>query len=133
MSVASLLLLADGRFPDGAHAHSHGLEAAIDAGVSAYVVDGLRKERIKAVLDLSIARFNAFRRLQDELHEARSELADRKTIDRAKALIMRQRGLDEEAAYTLLRSTAMRQSRRIVDIASALVTADELLGPGVVP
>ncbi len=109
------------------------MEAAIDAGVSAYVVDGLRKERIKAVLDLSIARFNAFRRLQDELHEARSELADRRTIDRAKSLIMRQRGLDEEAAYTLLRSTAMRQSRRMVDIAHALVTANELLGPGAAP
>lgn len=109
------------------------MEAAIDAGVSAYVVDGLRKERIKAVLDLSIARFNAFRRLQDELHEARSALADRKTIDRAKAIVMKQRGLDEQAAYALLRSTAMQQSRRIVEIATALVTAENLLGPGVAP
>jgi two-component system, response regulator / RNA-binding antiterminator len=109
------------------------MEAAIDAGVSAYVVDGLRKERIKAVLDLSIARFNAFRRLQDELHEARSALAERKTIDRAKAIVMKQRGLDEQAAYALLRSAAMQQSRRIVDIATALVTAENLLGPGVAP
>lgn len=109
------------------------MEAAIDAGVSAYVVDGLRKERIKAVLDLSIARFNAYSRLQDELNKARSDLAERKTIDRAKGLIMRQRGLDEDAAYALMRKTAMRQSKRIVDIAIALVTADELLGPGAMP
>nr|WP_310525061.1 ANTAR domain-containing protein [Polymorphobacter sp.] len=106
------------------------MEAAIDAGVSAYVVDGLRKERIKAVLDLSIARFNAFRRLQDELHEARSALADRKVIDRAKVIVMKQRGLDEDAAYALLRSAAMQQSRRIAEIATALVTAESLLGPG---
>lgn len=87
------------------------MEAAIDAGVSAYVVDGLRKGRIKAVLDLSIARLNAFRRLKHELHAARSALADRKTIDRAKAIVMKQRGLDEAAAYALLRTAAMQQSQ----------------------
>ncbi|MBC7522019.1 MAG: ANTAR domain-containing protein [Sandarakinorhabdus sp.] len=108
------------------------MEAAIDAGVSAYVVDGLRKERIKAVLDLSIARFNAFRRLQDELYAAQSALADRKTIDRAKAIVMKQRGIDEQAAYALLRSAAMQQSRRIAEIAAALVTAERLLGPGAI-
>ncbi len=112
------------------HSDMSMMEAAIDAGVSAYVVDGLRKERIKSVLDLSIARFNVFRRLQDELVEARSELADRKIIDIAKAIVMRQRGLTEDAAYALLRSAAMRQSRRIVEIANALISAESLLDPG---
>src|SRR3546814_16208396 len=75
------------------------IEAAIDAGVSAYVVDGFRKERIKPVLDLAVSRFNAFARLQNELNEARNALADRKAIDKAKALLMRRRGIDEPAAY----------------------------------
>ena len=106
------------------------MEAAIDAGVSAYVVDGLRKERIKAVLDLSIARFNAFARLQNEVKAAKSELADRKVIDRAKGIVMRQRQLSEDAAYALLRTAAMQQGRKLADIASSLITAETLLGPG---
>lgn len=106
------------------------MEAAIDAGVSAYVVDGLRKERIKAVLDLSIARFNAFARLQNEVKAAKSELADRKVIDRAKGIVMRQRQLSEDAAYALLRTTAMQQGRKLADVANALITAETLLGPG---
>ena len=105
------------------------MEAAIDAGISAYVVDGLRQERVKAILDLSIARFNAFSRLQDEVKAARSELADRKVIDRAKAIVIRQRGLSEPDAYALLRSAAMRQGRKIIDIAAALISAENLLGP----
>lgn len=103
--------------------------AAIDAGVSAYVVDGLRKERVKPVLDLAIRRFSAFARMQAELDEARSALADRKTIDRAKAILAASRGLAEPDAYALLRSTAMNQGRRIVEVAEALITASELLGP----
>lgn len=102
--------------------------AAIDAGVSAYVVDGLRKERVKPVLDLAIRRFSAFARMQAELDQARTALADRKTIDRAKAILMNHRGLNEADAYTLLRTTAMNQGRRIVDVASALITASSLLG-----
>lgn len=102
--------------------------AAIDAGVSAYVVDGLRKERVKPVLDLAIRRFNAFARMQAELDEARTALAERKTIDRAKAILMNTRNMSEPDAYTLLRSTAMNQNRRIVDVAEALITASSLLG-----
>ncbi|GAA0455709.1 MULTISPECIES: ANTAR domain-containing response regulator [Sphingomonas] len=104
--------------------------AAIDAGISAYVVDGLRKERIKPVLELAIRRFNAFSKLQAELDAARTELADRKTIDRAKAILMKSRGLDEPGAYALLRTTAMKQGRRIVEVAEALITAADLLGDG---
>ena len=107
------------------------MEAAIDAGISAYVVDGLRKERVKAVLDLSIARFNAFARLQGELTAVRTELADRKVIDRAKAILMRQRGLGEPEAYALLRSTAMAQGRKLADLAGALIATAELFEPEV--
>ena len=102
--------------------------AAIDAGVSAYVVDGLRKDRVKPILDLAIRRFNAFARMQSELDEARTALADRKTIDKAKAILLQTRGLAEPDAYALLRSTAMRQNKRIAEVAEALITAHSLLG-----
>jgi len=101
---------------------------AVDAGISAYVVDGLKKERIKPILELAVRRFSAFSRLRTELDEAKSELADRKLIDRAKMLLMRRRKLDEPAAYALLRKQAMDSGRRIADIAEALITADTLLG-----
>ncbi len=106
------------------------IEAAIDAGVSAYVVDGLRKERVKPILDLAVRRFNAFARMQTELHEARTELADRKTIDRAKSILMTSRGMSEPEAYSTLRTAAMNQGKKMVDIATALITASELLGGG---
>lgn len=102
--------------------------AAIDAGVSAYVVDGLRKERVKPIIELAVKRFNAFARMQAELDEARTALADRKTIDKAKAILMTSRGMSEPDAYALLRTTAMNQGRRIVDVAEALITASALLG-----
>ncbi|USU11518.1 ANTAR domain-containing protein [Sphingomonadaceae bacterium OTU29THOMA1] len=102
--------------------------AAVDAGVSAYIVDGLAKQRIKPVLDLAIRRFQAFARLQTELAEAKSALADRQAVDRAKAILMKRRGLDEPAAYALLRSHAMQSNRRIAEIADAIVTSDALMG-----
>lgn len=103
------------------------IEAAVEAGVSAYVVDGLKKERVKAILDMAISRFNAFSRLTRELEEARSALEDRKLIDQAKGILIKSRGLSEQDAYALLRRTAMNQNRRIVDIAQSLVTAAGLL------
>jgi len=102
--------------------------AAIDAGVSAYVVDGLRKERVKPIIDLAIRRFNAFARMQAERDEAVTQLADRKTIDRAKSILMNTRGLSEADAYALLRTTAMNQGKKMVDVAAALITASDLLG-----
>lgn len=104
------------------------IEQAIEAGVSAYVVDGLRKERIKPIVDTCISRFNAFKKLQDELTEARNALEDRKLIDRAKGIIMKAKGLSEDDAYKLLRSKAMNEKRRIADIAQSIITAAELLG-----
>ena len=103
------------------------IEAAIEAGVSAYVVDGLRKDRVKSILDMAVLRFNAYSRLQRELEEARSALEDRKLIERAKSILIEQRRLTEAEAYALLRRTAMNQNRRIVDIAQSLITAASLL------
>ena len=109
---------------------SETVQAAIDAGVSAYVVDGLRRERVKPILDLTISRFRAFDRLQRELTEAKSALDDRKLIEQAKAIVMKQKGIDEQSAYALLRRTAMNQNRKIADLARALVAAAALLAPG---
>jgi response regulator NasT len=103
------------------------IEAAIDAGVSAYVVDGLRQERVKPILDMAISRFNAFSRMARELEEARSELEGRKVIDRAKGILMKSRGIGEDEAYRLLRKTAMSQNRKIAEIAQSLVLAAGLL------
>jgi Response regulator with putative antiterminator output domain len=105
------------------------IEKAVEAGVSAYVVDGLKKERVKPILDMAISRFNAFSRLTRELEEARSALEERKIIDQAKGILMKTRGMAEPDAYALLRKTAMNQNRRLVDIAQSLVTAANLLGP----
>src|SRR5690349_4008177 len=110
------------------HSDETMIRAAVDAGVSAYIVDGLRKERVKPIVDMAISRFEAFDRLQRELLEAKSELADRKVIDRAKGILMRSRNLSEEEAYALLRQAAMNEKRRIADIAQSLVTAAGLLG-----
>lgn len=106
------------------------MQAAIDAGVSAYVVDGLRQERVKSILDMAISRFNAFSRLERELEEARSALEERKMIDQAKGLIMKSRGVDEATAYKLLRKAAMNGNRKIADVAESLVMSAQLLGDG---
>jgi two-component system, response regulator / RNA-binding antiterminator len=103
------------------------VQAAIDAGVSAYVVDGLRKERVKSILDVTISRFHAFDRLQSELHAAKSALEDRKIIEQAKAILMKQRSCSEDDAYVLLRRTAMNQNRKIAELARSLVAAAALL------
>ena len=101
--------------------------AAIEAGVSAYVVDGLRPERIKPVLDAAIARFHLFQQMRAELAATKAALEERKVIDRAKGLLMRARGIGEDEAYALLRKAAMDQGKKIVEVARALVTAAELL------
>lgn len=105
------------------------IEAAVEAGVSAYVVDGLKRERVKPILDMAISRFNAFARMSRELDEARSQLESRKLVDRAKGILMKTRGLSESEAYALLRKTAMNQNRKISEIAESLITAAGLLAP----
>jgi response regulator NasT len=101
---------------------------SIDAGVSVYVVDGLAASRIRPVLDLAVRRFNAFARLQAELDDAKGKLAERETIDQAKRILMQSKGVSEPEAYAELRRKAMSSSRRIIDIAEAVVTAHELIG-----
>ncbi|WP_036260443.1 ANTAR domain-containing response regulator [Methylocapsa aurea] len=103
------------------------IDAAVDAGVSAYIVDGLRKDRVKPILDMTISRFNAFARLKDELERTKSQLEDRKAIDRAKMLVMRAKAISEEQAYALMRKTAMNENKKIADIARSIITAAELL------
>jgi response regulator NasT len=104
------------------------IQAAMDAGVSAYIVDGLRKDRVTTILDLCISRFNAFSRLQTELDQAKDALEERKLIDRAKAIMMKAKGLSEDEAYALMRKTAMNQNKKIAEIAQVVITAAELLG-----
>lgn len=103
-------------------------QTAVEAGVSAYVVDGLSPSRIKPVIDTAIARFRMVRQMRTELAETRRALEERKVIDRAKGLLMKAKGIDEDAAYALLRKTAMDQGRRVAEVAEALVTATGLLG-----
>jgi response regulator NasT len=82
---------------------------------------------MQPILQTCISRFNAFRKLREELDEARSQLEDRKTIDRAKAIVMRLKGLSEDEAYALMRRTAMNEKRKLIDIARSLITAAEML------
>ncbi|UVC06508.1 ANTAR domain-containing response regulator [Rhizobium sp. TH2] len=103
------------------------IEAAVEAGVSAYVVDGLKKERVKSILDMAVSRFNAFSRLQRELADAKSALEERKIVERAKGILMKMRGLSEEDAFALMRQTAMNEKKKMSEIAQSVVTAAGLL------
>lgn len=109
---------------------SDAIAAAVEAGVSAYVVDGLRQDRVKPILDMAVSRFNAFARLTRELEEARGALEERKLVDRAKRLLMRSRGVSEEEAYSLLRKSAMNRGLRMSEVAQGLIAAADLLGGG---
>jgi response regulator NasT len=103
------------------------IEAAVDAGVSAYVVGELRKERVANILNLCISRFKSFARLQEELERALGALEERKIIDRAKGILMTAKNLTEDAAYGLLRKTAMNENKKIAEVAQSVVTAAGLL------
>lgn len=103
------------------------IRRAVQAGVSAYVVDGVQAHRVRPILEAAIARFEQHRDLQDELEQARLQLAERKVIERAKGIVMRQRAIDEPAAYQLMRRTAMDQNRRLVEIAESIISAADLL------
>jgi two-component system, response regulator / RNA-binding antiterminator len=105
---------------------SASIQASVDAGVSAYIVDGLKKERMKHILDLCISRFNSFSRLQDELERAKNLLEDRKVIDRAKGILMSAKKLTEDEAYTLMRNTAMKEKKKIAEIAQSIITAADI-------
>jgi response regulator NasT len=103
------------------------IDTVVAAGVGAYVVDGLRKERVKSVLDLCISRFKSYAALHGELEQVRESLRSRKLIDRAKGILMKERGLDEAKAYDLLRKQAMDGNVRLADVAQSVITAASLL------
>ena len=95
--------------------------------MSAYVVDGLRPDRVKPILDAAIARFHMFQRMRTELATTKRALEQRKVIDRAKGILMKAKRITEDEAYALLRKAAMDQGRTVADVAEALVTAAGLL------
>jgi response regulator NasT len=103
------------------------IKAAVESGVGAYVVDGLKKERVKSVVDTAVSRFKAFNDLRDELDRTKQALGERKLVERAKGILMRQRGLSEDEAYALLRKAAMSDNKRVIEIAQAVITAAGLL------
>jgi response regulator NasT len=104
------------------------IREAVRAGVSAYVVDGLDPNRIRAIIDVAVARFEDFQRLRGELAEANDRLVERKLVERAKGMLMKTRGLDEEAAYRLLRKFAMDRKLKLSQVAQQLIDAADLLG-----
>lgn len=103
------------------------MRAAIEAGVSAYVVAGLSRERIRPVMLAAITRFHMMARLRAELAATKAALDERKTIDRAKGMLMKAKGVGEDEAYAMLRRTAMGQGKKLADVAAALILAAELL------
>lgn len=103
------------------------IAAGMEAGVSAYVVKGLTQDRVQPVVDVAVAHFNRYHSMREELERARLSLVERKTVDRAKGLLMEQKGLSEDAAYKLLRKLAMDQNKRIGDVAHDLATYARVL------
>lgn len=103
------------------------IQAAVKAGVTAYVVDGFRVERVAAVFEAAVTRFQEFQALRVERDEAVARLTERKHIERAKGILMRRRRLDEEAAYHTLRKMAMDRGLRLAEVARSVVVAEEAL------
>jgi response regulator NasT len=103
------------------------VQESVDAGVSAYVVGEIKKERVRHVLDVCVSRFNYFSRLQVELERAKTALEERKIIDRAKGMLMAAKSLTEDQAYALMRTTAMNENKKLANIAQSIVTACDLL------
>jgi response regulator NasT len=104
------------------------MDAALEAGVSAYIVAGLQAERVKPVLDVALARFRREQKLLDELQGTRQKLAERKIVERAKGLLMTRYRLSEDQAYQRLRSMAMNKNMKLAEIAQRLIDVEDLLG-----
>lgn len=103
------------------------IQQAVRAGVSAYVVDGLDQHRLGSILDVAVARFQETWRLRQELAETRASLTERKNVERAKGILMKQRGFDEPTAYHALRKMAMDKNLRIGQVAENVISVAELL------
>ena len=108
-------------------ADTESIHRAVQSGVGAYVVDGLHKDRVKTILDTAVGHFNTFNKLREELERANQALEDRKLIERAKGILMKERGVNESEAYGLLRTAAMNENRRIIDVARGVVSAAGLI------
>lgn len=103
------------------------IHVAVRSGVSAYVVDGFRPDRVVPVLEAATARFIEFQSLRSERDEALAKLSERRAIERAKGILMRRRDLGEEAAYEVLRKMSMNRGRRMIEVAESIITAEEAL------
>jgi response regulator NasT len=103
------------------------ITAAMEAGVAAYVIEGLQPGRVRAVIDVAVARFQAHQALRAELDEARSALTERKLVERAKGLLMQTRKMSEDEAYRTLRRLAMDQGKRLADVAESVIAMAKLL------
>jgi response regulator NasT len=100
---------------------------AVRAGVAAYVVDGLDAARVKSIVEVAVARFGEYQRLREELAEANLKLEERKLVERAKGILMKARGMDEDEAFQALRRMAMDRGKRLGEIAQQLIDMANLL------
>lgn len=104
------------------------IQAALKAGVSAYVVAGMQPDRLQPILDVAVARFEQDRALRDELKSVQDRLAERKLVERAKGILMKQKGVDEDEAFRLMRRLAMDRNRKLLDVAQQIIDVADLLG-----
>jgi two-component system, response regulator / RNA-binding antiterminator len=104
------------------------IQAALKAGVSAYVVAGIQAERLRPILEVAVARFEREQALREELRVAQTKLTERKVIERAKGFLMQQKGVSEEEAFRLLRKLAMDRNAKLLDVAQQVVEVAKLLG-----
>lgn len=109
-------------------AHDEAIRASLDVGVSAYIVDGIEARRLGPIMRVAIERFQGEQRLRAELEATRTQLAERKAVERAKGILMKQRGCDEDTAYAALRSLAMQRNLRIGEVAQQVIDVAGLLG-----
>lgn len=103
------------------------IQAAIRAGVTAYVVAGLQPDRVQPIVDVAVARFEQDRRLREELRDVQTRLAERKVVERAKGILMRERGVAEDEAFRLMRKLAMDRNAKIIDVAQQIIDVSTLL------
>ena len=103
------------------------IQAAIQSGVSAYVLDGISPSQVRPAIEIAMATFQSFQSLRAELDEARSSLEDQKTVNRAKGILMEKRRLSEEAAYQFLRKAAMDRKRKMADVARDIIALKDLI------
>lgn len=108
-------------------ANSETIQAAIKAGVTAYIVAGMQPERLKPILEVAQARFEADRALREELKTAQGRLAERKIIEKAKGVVMQQKQISEEDAYRLMRKLAMDRNLTLLEVAQQLLNVTQLL------